>query len=480
MTAEDIRAALGHAYRPLRSRSWQDVKDDRREFRRAQERVPDAMWAYLVNQGDIEEAECALESNPDFDGSPDNRPIVTLATRLDMLERHGIADHWLPETTTQSNHGERASQAVEEGNATAASLLTTSEQLRSEAFSAYAAAWASRDCRVLDFREFFLGGHGSRQIGQVSSLVQWVYPATDEGYCAGGHVLSEQAALDFLTSPVLGLCHTSELREHGVPFVGHKAWRYDSKRTYPGAVIEGQPPWSESIMYRGAYHAGERLRAEWITEQASTDICSFDRSIPGQVTSLLELAYVPRIRSYVYRNGSYVGPVSAACLEGSPLHELYKVAKEIASTYRCSPQCAPWWVLTGQHLTIPAPLQIEHQGYSDTTLGRNVLTLSIDTWLPPERVAAMYSRLRGSTVGARTRERCERVMRLARWVFSQTSAAGELPAAATLFDQWNSTYPEWRYAYVSWLLQDLKRAIATLRYAKVPPEADAVAPWPGR
>ena len=72
-------------------------------------------------------------------------------------------------------------------------------------------------------------------------------------------------------------------------------------------------------------------------------------------------------------------------------------------------------------------------------------------------------------------------MRLAAWVYAQADSNGTLPDWDDLFERWNTEFagpPDWRYAFPSWMKQDLGRAVASLLNASRPPDPEWGPPWP--
>jgi hypothetical protein len=280
-------------------------------------------------------------------------------------------------------------------------VLSEDLKQRAIAFSEYLAKVASFDPRIQNFRKDILGGR----------------------------LLTEEEAIEFVSSPALRYFSMDRLADKGVPLTGHTAEIIEYKDARPTRTcdlsVKVQVRWGEDsvvILHRQGTFAVKYLRI-------------------------------------IRADGS---PVSAEVWDGSVLDDARRLAESLTKFYPWDKAQATTWLLTG-NVPIVSPLKaqckIHHMSYGEYGCTFGTITLTVAPWVPASQVLAFYRKQQRKMLRRDNRPLRPKTIALFRFVTEQVDDQGKIPSVRQLLKLWNKRYPEWHYRDERRFWNDVNRAV---------------------
>jgi hypothetical protein len=168
---------------------------------------------------------------------------------------------------------------------------------------------------------------------------------------------------------------------------------------------------------------------------------------PGETHAV----FVPNPQSYgdltyLAENGR---PKKVTYWPGSVVGDLRKVCNRLTKAHPWDIDEAIWFVLTDETPSVrPIVSKINSSWVPDTRV-QTTLSLTIQPWVPPETVAAVYRQIQEEVLGGKCGRIGEKNLRLLEFATERTNKFGRLPRGDVLVQSWDrkwrSTHPEWCY-----------------------------------
>jgi hypothetical protein len=260
-----------------------------------------------------------------------------------------------------------------------------------------------------------------------------------------GHVLSEEQAMVFLSSPIaaasnkrssLKLLRTS-------PLDRILDTRYE--------VEEGQDDW------------GPYKKLVWGRRRSSTirPLLMTARPIyPGDNVTQDDLRFVRRGRAVVFPHPRAENTLVVA-ERRSFIGQLVDIVEKSLGGYPISKEMGVWFALTGEFVP-QDPVRIHYTRSRRPELCRTTITLEVEAWLPPEEVLEQYRHVQDEILGKRPRSLKRDTLAVFEFVNQRKGRSWR-----ELFEDWNEEHPpHQRFKDRSHLYTTYDRAIENLAYIK--------------
>jgi len=323
---------------------------------------------------------------------------------------------------------------------------------------------------LLAFTEYF--GHLASQHDEVRSFRERILP--------DGKLLSEEQAIELLSSYAARFMTLDEMRSYGIPILGHTAYVYKYE----------DHSWGEHIDHRVVLRVeppGINLRLRYAEPTAAPTDEEFHSRHVGRGGTVVPPYYVPLQKKVLDElraaeaevseerdggeapQGARIGPVLLGHIDveeepakvwpGSVVDEIYTFSERLAAAFRWpsratqarpfgmidSPDASALFLLTGKVPSV-RPLEVRPRDwrYSGSLVRR--IELDVAPWVRKEDVAEAYARAQRRLVGRRNRWPSERTLEVVIFVLRhRKEPGGEKLSWNQLLEIWNREHPDKKF-----------------------------------
>jgi hypothetical protein len=287
-------------------------------------------------------------------------------------------------------------------------------------------------------RQDALGKYLARVVSEYERIIDF------RNNILSGHVLSDEEALTFLSSPLAA------------------AKSYDDFKTFRAnplsQILDTNYQVKEDQDDTGPYR-----KLVWGSGRSHTvrplDVVGTNPVFPGDVVTHHDLRglQLPGDRAVIFPHPREEGRFVVARPE-SIIGDVVRLAEVSLNGFPISREMGVGFILTGKFIS-ENPVRIRyvtiHRPY---LLSRTTITLEVECWLPPEEVLEQYRHAQHQILGRTPRSLKRKTVSL----FEFVNQHKEKKSWRKLFDAWNEAHPSQRFRDRSHLYTTYKRALDTI------------------
>jgi hypothetical protein len=242
-------------------------------------------------------------------------------------------------------------------------------------------------------------------------------------------VLSAEAALAFLTSPIAAGHSRPELEMRGIDPLVRASYRYkrgvDDKGPFRRLVLRGRGRTSYAKV-RPLWQGTDPVFAGDLV--APKDLAPF--RFDGTPLKIGRVVFFP----HPCEEGRFV-----AAKRGSIAANLAELAEDRLKGYPISLGWAMWFILTDEFVPQDA-VRISYTKLRRPEFGRTIINLEVEGWLPPEEVLSQYRHAQEEILDKKPRSLKRKTLTMFEFVNRHKGKSWR-----ELYKDWNREYPLWRF-----------------------------------